>query len=102
MLSASAIAADAQGNAYVVVTASAPQPCHGGEWDVFVAHLGSRGSLLDATYFGGSQNDSPSGLALASDGSVLLTALTGDQGAVVARIRFGGPGWRSEERRGRK
>lgn len=75
------------------VTASAPQPCHGGVWDVFVAHLGSRGGLLDATYFGGSQNDSPSGLALAGDGSVLLAALTGDQGAVLARIRFGGPGW---------
>jgi uncharacterized protein (TIGR03437 family) len=30
---------------------------------------------------------------LASDGSVLLAALTGDQGAVLARIRFGGPGW---------
>ena len=95
------LAVNASGEAYLAgiayagfpVTASAPQPCHGGEWDVFVAHLGSRGGLLDATYFGGSQNDSPSDLALASDGSVLLTALTGDQGAVVVRIRFGGPGW---------
>jgi uncharacterized protein (TIGR03437 family) len=95
------LAVNASGEAYLAgiayagfpVTASAPQPCHGGEWDVFVAHLGSGGGLLDATYFGGSQNDSPSGLALASDGSVLLAALTGDQGAVLARIRFGGPGW---------
>jgi len=91
---------NASGEAYLAgttlagfpVTASAPQPCHGGEDDVFVAHLDSRGGLLDATYFGGSQNDAPLGLAVAGDGSVLLAAGIGGD-TVLAQLRFGGPGW---------
>jgi uncharacterized protein (TIGR03437 family) len=98
------LALDASGNLYLAgsagadfpVTESAPEPCFGSRTDVFVAHLGSGGALLDATYLGGSFA-SPLGLAVAADGSVLLgwnyIPASGGTGSNFSQVRFGGPGW---------
>src|ERR1019366_6176425 len=69
-------------------TASAPQPCFGGDFDVVVVHLNAQGALADATYLGAWESQ-PTGLTLPGDGSVLLAAATGRSGAVLARITFG-------------
>jgi uncharacterized protein (TIGR03437 family) len=73
-------------------TASAPQPCFGGDFDVVVVHLNAQGGLADTTYLGAWESQ-PTGLTLPGDGSVLLAAATGKNGAVLARITFGQPGW---------
>ena len=72
-------------------TASAPQPCFGGDFDVVVVHLNGQGGLADATYLGAWESQ-PTGLTLPGDGSVLLAAMAGNS-AVLARITFGQPGW---------
>lgn len=79
--------------AVLVMTASAPQPCFGGNGDVVVMHLDAHGDLLDATYFGADQADGGGGMTLPGDGLVLVTASMGNGGVVLAQIRFGGPGW---------
>jgi uncharacterized protein (TIGR03437 family) len=73
-------------------TASAPQPCFGGDFDVVVVHLNAQGGLADATYLGAWQSQ-PVGLTLPGDGSVVVAAATGNSGAVLARITFGQAGW---------
>jgi uncharacterized protein (TIGR03437 family) len=86
------------------VTRSAPQICfddsvwRGDPWNVsrsefnvFVAHLDSRGALLDATYTG-RNSFALLGLSLAGDGSVLLLS-NSDGGTVKSQIRFGAAGW---------
>ena len=98
-----ALAVTASGEAYIsgstgagfAVTESAPQICFGGLADAFVAHLDSRGALLDATYVGGSHADTVQALALANDGSVMLAGYPLDSTGLTmfSRIRFGGPGW---------
>jgi uncharacterized protein (TIGR03437 family) len=67
----------------------------GGSADVFVAHLDSRGALIEATYVGGSHADSAQALALASDGTVLLAGYPLDSTGITtfSRIRFGDRGW---------
>lgn len=77
----------------VPMTASAPQPCSGGDQNVVIVHLSANGALLDATYFGNDQYDGPGGLTLPGDGSVLVTASLGNAGVQLAQIRFGQPGW---------
>jgi uncharacterized protein (TIGR03437 family) len=75
------------------MTASAPQPCIGGDSNVLVARLDASGSLLDATYFGNDQMDGVFGLTVLGDGSVLVAAGLGNAGAQLAQIRFGQAGW---------
>jgi uncharacterized protein (TIGR03437 family) len=67
------------------VTASAPQPCFGGGENMFVAHLGATGALLDSTNAGPGTAEQ---LAIASDGSVIVAGTSS-----VSHIRFGDPGW---------
>jgi uncharacterized protein (TIGR03437 family) len=77
------------------VTESAPQICFQGPSSVFVAHLDPHGALLDATYVG-RNTDSPAGLSLAGDGTILLTCSSSSlPKSVLSRIRFGGAGWRA-------
>jgi hypothetical protein len=89
------VAVDAAGSAYVVgttdstnfTTANAYQPVFGGAQDVFLAKLNPSGSsLVYATYFGGSGNDTGFGVAVdgvgnayvaGSSDSVEFTALGG-------------------------
>jgi uncharacterized protein (TIGR03437 family) len=85
-------------------TASAPQHCFGGDFDVAVVHLNAQGGLADAGYLGAYQS-AVLGVATADDGSVLVAATAppcmsgpsacavGDRGPVLAQIRFGQPGW---------
>ena len=63
------------------VTASAPLPCFSGTEDLFLAHLGSDGALLDATYAPG---HIVSAMAVASDGSVYLAQI-----GTLEQVRFG-------------
>jgi Beta-propeller repeat len=80
-----AIAADGSGNAYVTgvtyssnfPTVSRIQSSPGGMQDVFVAKLNSAGSaLVYSTYLGGSQDDSPGGIAVSAFGNAYLTGTT--------------------------
>lgn len=98
------LAVSATGEAYVAgltgagfpVTASAPRMCFDGSThNVFVAHLDSRGALLEATY-AGRNGFELRGLSLAGDGSVLV-ASTSDVTTVKSQIRFGGAGWSAPE-----
>jgi len=76
----------ASAGAGVPMTASAPQPCSGGDGNAVVVHLDANGGLLDATYL--DQSDGVAGLTVPGDGSVLVAG-----GAQLAQIRFGQPGW---------
>ncbi len=106
------LALSATGDAYLALstgagfqtTASAPQPCYGGGFDVVVVHLNASGGLADATYLGAYQS-LPMGLSIPGDGSVLVAATlppcsqgvsvcaTANNGPVMAQIRFGEAGW---------
>jgi uncharacterized protein (TIGR03437 family) len=73
------------------VTASAPQPCsggnQGGNQGVFVAHLSANGAtLIDATYVG--TNTGAAALSLGANGAVYV-----DTGAALAQVRFGAAGF---------
>ena len=104
------LAVTASGDVYIAgltgpgfsVTASAPEVCFNGLQapatdtaglanDAFVARLDTRGVLLDATYVGNGVVFTL-GLALAEDGSVLLS-WEGGSGSVRSQIQFGGAGW---------
>lgn len=83
-------ALDAQGNLYIggstgsddfPTTAGVVQPKHAadgpGTWDGFVAKLNANGQLVWATYLGGNGEDAThSGMALASDGSVIVGGIS--------------------------
>lgn len=81
-----AVAVDASGNSYVAghtfsasfpITPGVFQPAHGGNADALIAKLDPTGStLLFATYLGGSQDESASGIALDSNGNVILAGWT--------------------------
>src|SRR4051795_13083293 len=88
------MAVDARGHVFVTGFAAAGFPttrgaldptfngmgdcCDGNFGDAFVAELSSDGSrLLYSTYLGGSGHDRTNGLALADDGSVVVTGFTG-------------------------
>ncbi len=78
------VAVDASGSAYVTgVTSSADfptrgpaQPVGGGSSDAFVAKLDPGGSLVYATYLGGSAADEGSGVAVGSSGGASVVGTT--------------------------
>jgi hypothetical protein len=76
------IAVDSSGNALVTGSTSstnfsgASNAYKGGSCDAFVAKVSSGGSLLWATYLGGSGNDYGSGIAVDSSGNALVTGQT--------------------------
>ncbi|HYL78382.1 MAG TPA: SBBP repeat-containing protein, partial [Bryobacteraceae bacterium] len=111
------IAADSNGNAYVVGTtggqgfplSNALQPTFGGGNDVFVTKISPQGdSLVYSTYLGGPDDDHSAGMALDGDGNVYVTGNTngfefpmvhavqptssGDIEAFVAKINAQGSG----------
>jgi hypothetical protein len=116
---ATAIAADAGGNAYVTgytsstsfpATSSAPQSTYGGgAYDAFVAKLNSTGSaLIYATLLGGSGSDIGQGIALDALGDACIAGYTDSQDlpvinplqtaqgggdALVACLNAAGNGW---------
>lgn len=81
-----AIAVDASRNTYIAgttnstnfpTTPGALQPAHGGQYDGLIAKLDPTGStLLFATFLGGDQYDSVSGIALDSGGNVIVAGST--------------------------
>ncbi|HEV2691215.1 MAG TPA: SBBP repeat-containing protein, partial [Bryobacteraceae bacterium] len=83
--SASAIAVDAAGSAYVTgstssvdfpVTPGTFQTQIQGQRDSFVAKIAPDGSLLYATYLGGTGNDDAAGIAVDSNGSAVIAGST--------------------------
>lgn len=74
-----------------VTTSSAPQPCFGLASDVVLIHLTAQGTLANSTFLGATRAH-PLAMGLPGDGSIFV-AETGDSGASVAQVRFGGPGW---------
>jgi len=84
--SGTAIAVDAQSNAYVSgtttstdfpVTGSAAQPTYGGGGsDAFVEKVSATGSLAYATYLGGSFDDSAAAIAADGSGNAYITGAT--------------------------
>lgn len=82
---ARAVAVDAQGHAYVAgyttssdfPIANAIGPYNSGGQDAFVAELdGSGASLVMSTYLGGSRDDSANGVALDSQGNIVVVGMT--------------------------
>lgn len=80
------IAVDAGGNAYVTGSTtstdfptflSAFQPASGGGQDAVVFKLNSAGQMVYSTYFGGSQNDSATGIAVDAAGNAYICGETG-------------------------
>ncbi|NLZ29765.1 MAG: PKD domain-containing protein, partial [Methanomicrobiales archaeon] len=79
-----ALAGDGEGGVWVAGSASssdfpvknAYQSTYGGNWDAFVSHFSSSGTLLSSTYLGGASSDW--GIALAGDdaGGVWVTGYT--------------------------
>ncbi|MCX6832489.1 MAG: SBBP repeat-containing protein [candidate division Zixibacteria bacterium] len=79
------IVIDTEGAIYISGTTSSPdlpvvQPLQDtlmGGFDLFVAKIDSSGApLIRSTYWGGIQNDVPRGMALASDGKVIIAGRT--------------------------
>jgi hypothetical protein len=80
------LALDSSGNAYITgqtssnnfpATGSAADTTYGGgNNDSFVAQLGSTGSVVFATYVGGSGSEVAGGIALDPDGNIYTTGLT--------------------------
>jgi hypothetical protein len=90
-------------------TADAVQQRFGGPArDVFLLKLDPKGKIVYSTLLGGSHNDEPSGMAVASDGTVYIGGVTaspdfpglraasfgtgGQEDAFIARLRPGDPG----------
>jgi uncharacterized protein (TIGR03437 family) len=76
---------DSAGNAYVAgaatygfpTTAGAYQACnHGGSSDMFAAEFAPRGTVIGATYLGGSGTDAASAIVALGDGSVDIAGTT--------------------------
>jgi RHS repeat-associated protein len=110
------IAVDAQGNAYIIgttesnnfPTVDAIQNTREGKEDVFIAKLSDDGSsLIYSTYFGGKKDDDGEGIAVDSNGNVIIVGKTkskddfplenavqalfggGDKDAFIAKIGSG-------------
>src|SRR5579859_2452549 len=91
------IAVDAAGEAYVTgdttsadfPTANAAQTSNGGGKDVFVTKLTSDGTgLMFSTYYGGTLDDTGSGIALDSFGDAYVTGRTASSGFAVPGSPF--------------
>lgn len=89
---AAAIAIDSAGDAYIAgttsspnfpVTASAPQKTFGGATDAFVAGLNANGTLMYATYLGGSSTDGATSIAVDSSGNAYVGGYTGSNNLPV-------------------
>jgi len=101
----SAIAVDADGNAYVAgstlstnfpTTEGAFQRSSGGSFDAFVTKLGPEGSaLVYSTYLGGSQNDLAQGIALDAASNAYVSGQSGSTNFPISELAFqrslGGP-----------
>jgi uncharacterized protein (TIGR03437 family) len=81
-----AIAADSSGDAFVTgqtnstnfpVTSSVYQPKVGGGYDAFVAKISPGGTLVFATYLGGTGDDSGSGIAVDPSGATYIAGEAG-------------------------
>ena len=97
--SATAIAVDASGNAYVtgwtvysappffpkLPTVNAIQPNPGGGSDAFVTKFDTNGNMVYSTYLGGSGDDQAEGIAVDSLGSVFVTGHTGSTNFPTAK-----------------
>jgi hypothetical protein len=74
------IALDPAGNVYVAgasdATWGSPLTAHHGGYDIFVAKLDSDGNLVWNTFFGGSDNEFASGIAVDAAGNLYLTGAT--------------------------
>jgi hypothetical protein len=89
------IAADAQGNTYVVGTTRSAdfplmgplQPTRGGLADAFVAKLNARGELMYSTYLGGSGTDDAYAVAVDRDGCAYVTGRTDSPNFPLAGAR---------------
>ena len=89
---ASSIALDGSGNAVITgwtgssnfpVTASGLQRAYHGGADAFVAKFGASGGLLWSTYFGGTQYDAGTGVAIDSSGNVYVTGVTSSTDLII-------------------
>ena len=97
--SATAIAVDASGNAYVTgwtvydappffpkfPTVNAIQPNPGGGSDAFVTKFDTNGNMVYSTYLGGSSDDQAEGIAVDSLGNVFVTGHTGSTNFPTAK-----------------
>ncbi|HEY1337847.1 MAG TPA: SBBP repeat-containing protein [Bryobacteraceae bacterium] len=79
------VALDAAGNAYIAgetfstdlaATSGAAQGANGGDQDIFVSKLDSKGALLFTTYLGGNDMETLSGLALDGSGNIYVAGWT--------------------------
>ncbi len=102
--SASRVAVDGQGNAWVVgvtqsadfvVTPDAWQKAYGGDGDAFLMKLGPEGQVLFSTFAGGPKNDFGNAIALDGDEPIIGGTSDGDgfvQCGPSRRVTFGGSG----------
>lgn len=98
-----AVACDANGNVYLtgmtnstngISTSAAAQIAAAGTQDVFLAKFDSSGTRLWGTYFGGTGNDRPTGMATDKQGNIVITGITastaGIAGTGALQAVFGG------------
>ena len=100
--SASRVAVDSQGNAWVVgftksadfpVTSDAWQRTYGGDGDAFLVQLSSAGRVLFATFIGGPKFDFGNAIAIVGDQPIIGGTSDGDgfvQRGSSRRVAFGG------------
>lgn len=102
--SASRVAVDAQGNAWVAgftkssdfaVTADAWQKTYGGDGDAFLVKLSPTGQVLFATFIGGPESDFGNAIVIVNNQPVIGATSNGDgfvQAGPSRRVTFGGSG----------
>jgi hypothetical protein len=97
------VAVDASGNIYIcgstsstsgISTSGAYQTSMAGSSDAFLAKFSSSGSLLWATYFGGSGSESAAGLAIDNSGNIYIVGYTASSSGIATsgayKTTFGG------------
>jgi len=101
--SASGVSTDSHGNAYItgttssiigIATSGAYQTFDGGSSDAFLAKFSSSGSILWATYYGGSGDDEAFGLTTDHSGNTSITGYTASNNGIATsgayQTSFGG------------